>query len=286
VYAAQIVAGGQAAVKAAGLNVTFEYLYTGSSSETELLSGLDTTAYQAVLAYPMGGEASIAELSRLQAKGLPVAVVGAPITKNDFAVGVFCSDQYKLGEAAGVQAKKYIDAKLKGKAGIAVLEHNAKNLTESTLRLNGFLDQIKDSKDVSLVSDMEAATPEEMAEQLAAYFKEKGDNAADIIYCTNADATVAAHNAIVKAGRKGKTAVLGVEADKAVTDILKSSDSTVEAVAAQDFWQMGYDAVSTLMDAVQNSSDSAGSTEVLEPVVLTQGDSAGLDEYIRKITEK
>lgn len=284
-YSAQITAGAKAAVADAAAAVTFDNKYVGDGDETELLSQL-STSYDALLAYPTEGEAALAELSRIHGKGLPVAIVGTTVVKNDFAVSVSGSDQYKLGEAAGIQAKKYIETKLKNKASIAVLEHNAKNLTESTLRINGFLDQIKEMKAVSLVSDMEASTSEEIAEQLATYFKDAGDKAADIIYCTNADAVIAAHNAIIKAGRKGKTAVFGIDAHSGVTDIIKSSDNTIEAVIVQDYWKMGYNSVMALLDAVKNGSQTVGYIEVTEPITLSAADSGALEQYIKKISEK
>ncbi|MBC8546415.1 substrate-binding domain-containing protein [Clostridiaceae bacterium NSJ-31] len=287
-YIGQLENSFHQAVNDESVTVNMEYVYVSEGNETASLQKIDPTSCDGVIASPLNGESSLAALSRVSDRGVPVALIDTQLEKNDFAIVCSASDQYALGEAVGKAAKEYIETELAGKATVAVLQHSAKDLTESTLRLNGFLDQLKEMKDVSLVRDIEAATPKEMEESLGSYLDEAKDDAATVFFCTNAEASAAVHNALVKAGRADKAAVFGVEADDAVAQIMQEEGNTIQMVAATNYWQMGYDALVSLLEAAQNpqAGHEAAAADTLEPVVLRAGEAEAIADYASKLAQE
>lgn len=279
--AEQISRGYRAAASQKGIKITVTTSYGGRAEETQTLAALTPQTCDGVIAVPAAGEASLASLSRVYDRGIPVALIDLALTENNFAVSCLYSSPYKLGEAAGEAAKGYIEETLKGKATVMLVEHLTPDASEYTLRVNGFLDQLKELEGAALVHELQGEDAEGMTELLDAYFKSAGDKAADVIYCTSADAAVAAHNAIVKANRIGKTTVFSVEATSTVTDILGGTENTISAISAQGYWQMGYDAMTALLDAIETGEATPALPEALAPALLTD-DKVSLESFVSK----
>lgn len=279
--AAQIMGGCKAAAKAANVTINFEFSYGDRTTESQFLAGVPDGGFDGVIALPAGEEASLADLSRISSKGVPVAVAGAISARNDFAQGMFGADPYKLGEALGLEAKAYITDQLAGKAKLAIVEQPFASFDENTLRINGFLDQLKDMKDVTLVWAFQADPEKDIAEQLDAYIKDE-TKAADIILCTGGDLTLAAHEAIGKAS--SKSVLFGLDCSSETVEILQGTGSTLQGVAAHNYHEMGYKAMESLLAAITEQRTIVGPAETIAPVVLTPTTMNAMGSFVEGLT--
>lgn len=280
---AQILRGAQAAAAKMGVELNFRFSYGDRAAESQFFSSIPAVQTDGILAMPVGEEASLADLSRLSSKEhIPAAVLGLSSAQNDFA-GMFSADPYELGAALGKAAKTYIEENLSGKAKIGILEQSATNPAENTLRINGFLDQVKDMKDVTLAWALnfeESKDSASMQEQLDAQLKDESKTA-DVLLCTGGDIALAVHEALVRT--QGKSAVFGLDCSSKTVEVMKASGNTIQGVAAQDYYQMGYQSMETLLTAI-TSQHSAGTARAIPPVALTPTTMNLMQEYIAGLT--
>ncbi|MEG0272397.1 MAG: substrate-binding domain-containing protein [Hydrogenoanaerobacterium sp.] len=270
--AKQTLAGFLAAAKELNIKINMTDFYGDAQAERKALAELNSENCDGIISMPSAGEASVAELSRAAARGVPIAIVNMPLKNNDFAVLAPYTSDYDLGAAAGKEAKAYIEAELGGKADIMILEHISKNKNENIQKLNGFLDQIKDMKDAKPVRNIKSASVEEMTTQLKGYFDGAGDKAAEIIFCTDADGLLASQKAVADPAFKRKTAIFGIGLNEEIASVLKSESSAIRAIAATDYWQMGYDNANAILSAAKSGTAKAAEQKSAAPKVLKSSD--------------
>ena len=275
-YSAQMLAGAQTAIEQSGADITLDISYSENSkvAERTALNALDPKKTPGVLCAPVSSDESVAELNRLRERGFKIAIAGVSSQSTEFASVALAYNPYELGSAAGEAARGYIEGSLSGKAGVAVMHHNTADLVESTLRQNGFLDALKDLKEVSVVGALDLSSDEKPEERIAAFLKDHQD--IDVIFCTTGQELTSVHRAVVAA--EYKAALYGVDAYQDVIDILRSPENTIQAVAAQNYYDMGYAAMVALINEFDPLLKSM-EAPALTPVMLTPGDEAALSNF-------
>ena len=279
-YAAQVLAGANAAIEEAGADVTLDVSYAGNvkSQERILLDAVEPKAVNGVLSMPVSSDESIAMLNRVSERGVPVAIAGVATERTGFAAAAVAYDEYELGRAAGDAARSYIETKLSGKASIAVLHHNEADRVSSLQRQNGFFSALEDMDGVKAVGALDLSSADGAADRISEFLKAHED--VSVIFCTTGQALVFTQAAVTNA--KLTAALFGVDAYRDVTDILRSADSSVVAVAAQDYYTMGRDAMNALLVAMERRERSM-EPQILTPVLLTPEDTAALADFESKL---
>lgn len=239
---------------AAEVSLTFDYSFSDKVAQDLFLAQAANQNYDAVLCYPVLGEETYAVLSRLHANGMPVALVGEAPSNNDFAVYIGLIDDYQLGVEVGRLALPFVKEKLGGKAELAIVSC-AGSYEATTLRINGFLDQLEQEEGIELVKNIQAGDSEGLTDPLKSYLA--GEKAANLYFCADGAAAKALNSALEEAGRLEDSYIFAVAQEDELEPV--GEHSAVWAVSSPALSEMGSNATSALLDAVAFGSTSAAS---------------------------
>ena len=94
--------------------------------------------------------------------------------------------------------------------------------------------------------------------------------------------------AVKNAGLAGKCFVFGIDTGDQQLAMLRDRDNILQAVAGQDPFTQGYNAMKVLIEAIQGKDYSAtkGRTIVVPGLLLSRKDTAGIDAFERGLKEK
>ena len=103
----------------------------------------------------------------------------------------------------------------------------------------------------------------------------------DIIYAANDGGTVGSVMAVENAGKAGEIFVFGTDGSEQIVDLLKSDNNILQAVTAQDAFQIGYSTVEALINSLEgNEVEGAGQTNIIPGIPLVRGETEALDSYL------
>ena len=200
----------------------------------------------AVLVSPLGSQASIPALRRAHERGVKVVTYNNGIAA-DFPVANIQSDQESLGSSSGRAARAYIEARLGGKAKVALIGFASQLPEQGGARQNGFKKALEGMPGVTIVAEQDAWNAPEAATTVAALLTKHPD----IVWAANEGGTVGAVTAVKSAGLAGKVAVFGTDISAQLVDLLLADDGILQAVTAQKPVDMGRSAVTSAVRAVK-----------------------------------
>lgn len=278
--------GYEAAAAEYGVQLMTANTNNDQAKEAELISTYTTQGLDGIAISPLNEETSIQTLKAANEKGLEIAVGNTKLKEAPFVCGGFTSDNYNIGEGTGKEARKFIEEQLGGKARIAIVQYKSLLPDQSTARMNGFLDQIKDL-DIEIVADQDAwlqDTAVQATSDILTANEAKGG--IDIVWAANDGGTIGATMAVKNAGKAGKTFVFGTDAGEQQVDLLKSDDNILQCVTGQDPYQIGYSTMEVLIKTISGEKGKYGEEVIVPGIVLTRSDAAGIDQFKEDLASK
>jgi sugar transport system substrate-binding protein len=258
-----------------------------AAKEAEFLNTYVTQKYKGVAISPISEGASMKVIADAAAKGLQVGISNFTLTSAPYITGAFTSDNYDLGKTCGTAAKAFIEEKLGGKANIAILQFKSLLPEQSSARVNGFLDQVKDMPGVKVIADQDAWLQDKAITVGGDIITAKG-KALNLIFSANEGGTIGATMAVKNAGKAGKIYVFGFDGSEQMVQLLKDPADILQAAIAQDPYGIGVKTMESLVKAINKKdiSDTKGKTQIVPGILLARADGAGLDAFLADLKAK
>ena len=278
--------GYQEAAREAGFICLLGNTANDQAREAELVNSYVSQKVAGLAIAPLNAATSLPVLKHASAT-MKIAITNTTTTDAPFIVGGYTSDNRSLGATSGAAAARLIRDELGGKARIAILQYRSQLPDQSTERVIGFIEAVtKVNPNVIIVANQDAWL-QDRAVQVA------GDILAtirdiNIIFAANDGGTIGAVMAVKNAGLAGKCFVFGIDTGDQQLAMLRDRDNILQAVAGQDPFTQGYNAMKVLIEAIQGKdySSTRGRTIVVPGLLLSRKDSAGIDAFERGLKEK
>ena len=280
-----VTMGYEQAAKDAGVKVMLANTNGDIAREAELVNTYAAQGVAGLAIAPYNPTSSIPALERASAT-MKIAITDLKIDA-PFIVGGYCSDNANLGATVGAEAAQFIKDKLGGKAKIGIVQYKSLFMENSTARVNGFLDAIrKVNPDVEVVMDQDAWLQDKAVQVAGDMLTARND--IDVIYGANDGGTIGAVMAVKNAGLAGKCFVFGIDTGDQQLAMLRDRDNILQAVAGQDPYRIGYNAMKVVIDAINGKDYSAtkGKMTIVSGVLVSRNNPSGIDAFERDLKEK
>jgi len=207
-----------------------------------------TRGVSGIVLAPLDDSALRAPVHNATASGIPVVIIDSDL-KSEEHVSFVATDNYKGGQSAGEHL-----AKLLGGRGKIVMLRYQEGSASTMNREQGFLDAIKKSPGIEVVSSNQygGATTESAysaSENLLAPLKNADGLKIDGIFCPNESTTFGMLRALQDGGFAGKVKFVGFDASSKLLQGL--SDGQIDALVVQNPFHMGELGVATLVAHLQ-----------------------------------
>jgi sugar transport system substrate-binding protein len=249
------------------------------AKETELVQTYMSQGVSGIAIAPLSKDASINNLKQANAKGIPVAITNMGISDSSFLVGGFTSDDATNAKIVGDAAAKFITANLKGgPVNVARVDFDDQLPDQSKARWSGFYSGLTaagikytevahtsaHAQDTALAAttDMLTAHPE-----------------IQIIWACNEGGTIGATQAVKQAGLAGKVFVFGYDGSDQLTSMILDPDNILQGSVAQDPYNMGYQAVTALVNYLEGQTVAVGKITVVNGTYLGRSDPAAVKAW-------
>lgn len=275
-------AGYQAAAKDLGYEIQLTNTNNDQSKETDALNTYVAQGVQGVAVSPLNTQVSPAAVEDTFNAGVKIAICNAAIDAFPFAVGSYSADNFSFckqtGEAAVAFIKEHYAADETLKIG--VVQFKTQVPEQSADRVNGFFAALDEAKvKYEIVSDQDAWLQDMAVETAGDMISANPD--LDIIFAANDGGTVGSVMAVENAGKAGEIFVFGTDGSEQIVSLLKHENNILQAVTAQDAFQIGYSAVEALVNSIEGKPvEGEGKTNIIPGIPLVRGDDGTLDTYL------
>jgi ribose transport system substrate-binding protein len=207
--------------------------------ENMVLKGVD-----GIVLAPLDRKALMAPVSKAMAGGVPVVVIDSGLDGNDW-VSFAATDNFKGGQLGG---QRCVD--LVGGKGKAIMLRYQENSASTEDREAGWLDVVKKSKDIQILSEEQRAgatkeSAQTAAENLLDRFTKDGKLECDVIFCPNESSAYGMLMALQNKRLAGKVKYVGFDASKAL--IAGLAKGAIHGLVLQNPEYMGYMGVKTMV---------------------------------------
>lgn len=282
-----ITAGYKAAAEEAGVNLLTANTGSDIAKEAELINTYVSQKVDGIVITPLDANTSIESLKKASNAGVQVGICNLSTKDASFICGGFTSDDTNIGETTTKEAIKYIKDNLNGKAKIAIIEFKSQLPDISTNRVNGFVNAVKkECPNVEIVADQDAweqATATTVAGDILTAHPD-----VNIIYAANEGGTVGSVMAVKNAGLADKVKVFGTDASNQTISMLKDEDNILQAIAAQDPYTQGYNAMQAVIKVCkgEDASETKGKCEIVDGILLSRSDIDAVTQYEEDLSKK
>lgn len=258
-----------------------------AAKEAEYLNTYVTQGYKGVAISPISEGASMKIIGDAAADGLFVGISNFTLTDAPYLTGAFTSDNYDLGKTCGIAAAAFIKENMGGEANIAILQFKSLLPEQSSARVNGFLDQLKDLPGVQVIADQDAWLQDKAITIGGDIITAQGDKLS-MIFSANEGGTIGATMAVKNAGKEGEIYVFGFDGSEQMVQLLKDPADILQAAIAQDPYGIGVKTMESLVKAIngEDYSDTKGQTQIVPGILLARKDVAGLDVFLADLKSK
>lgn len=275
-------AGYQAAADDMGYEIQLTNTNNDQSKETEALNTYVAQGVAGVAISPLNTQVSPAAIEDAHNSGMEIAICNAAIDAFPYAIASYSADNYAFCKQTGEAAVKFIqenysaDETLK----IGVVQFKTQVPEQSADRVNGFFAALDEAGiKYDIVADQDAWLQDMAVETAGDMISANPD--LDIIYAANDGGTVGSVMAVENAGKAGEIFVFGTDGSEQIVDLLKADNNILQAVTAQDAFQIGYSTVEALINTLEgNEVEGAGQTNIIPGIPLVRGDDEALDSYL------
>lgn len=244
-------AGYQAAADEMGYEIQLTNTNNDQSKETEALNTYVAQGVAGVAISPLNTQVSPAAIEDAHNSGMEIAICNAAIDAFPYAVASYSADNYAFCKQTGEAAVKFIQENYSA---------------DETLKIG--------------VVQFKTQVPEQSADRVNGFFAALDE--AGIKYDIVADQDAWLQDmAVETAGKAGEIFVFGTDGSEQIVDLLKADNNILQAVTAQDAFQIGYSTVEALINTLEgNEVEGAGQTNIIPGIPLVRGDDEALDSYL------
>ncbi len=276
--------GYAAAAKDLGYEILQSNTNNDQSKETEIINTYVSQGIAGVAISPLNSDTSAATLKDASDAGLVVAVCNTHIDSFPYAVANYSADNFTFCNQTGQAAVEFIKATYPADQVIKIglVQFKTQIPEQSADRVNGFLAALDDAGiKYEIVSDQDAWL-QDMAVAKAGDMLSANPEI-NIIYAANDGGTVGSTMAVENAGLAGKVFVFGTDGSEQIVGLLKDGNNILQAVTAQDPYQIGYNTVTALVSRIEGKAfEGEGKDNIIAGIPLNRNDIAGLDAFLGK----
>ncbi len=248
--------------------------------EIQLINTYIEGGVDAIVVSPLSAKASVIALGRARTEGITIITYNTNVEGN-IASSYVESDQTALGRSTGAAAREYIEKRLGGRANVAILAFRSQAPEPSTMRVNGFKEEILKLPGVNIVAEQDAWLAEQAVRRGGDMLTAHTD--LDILWGANEGATVGAVMAVKNAGRAGRVAVFGTDTGEQIAGFLLSDDGILQAVTGQQPYEIGSRAVESALGVLKG--ERVEPKQSLPGVLLSRGDPEGVRRFAARLKE-
>ncbi len=237
----------------------------------------------ALVVAPLSPQSSIPALKRAHDKGIPVITYDAHVDA-DFPASNIRSDQVELGRVTGEAARVFIEAKLGGKAKVAIVQYIALAPETASQRVKGFKDEVTKLPGVEIVTEQDAWLAPEATSLVENMLT--ANPAIDVIWAANEGGTVGAVNAATAANKKNTNHhvhVFGTDMSEQIGSFLLSEEDVLQAVTGQKPFDIGAQAITTALAVVKN--EPVEQKVALPGILFSRNDAPATQAYMATLKE-
>lgn len=278
-------AGYEAAAKDLGYDIQLTNTNNDQSKETEALNTYAAQGVVGVAISPLNTQVSPAAVEDAHNAGMEIAICNAARDAFPYAVASFSADNFAFCKQTGEAAVKFIqenydaDRVLK----IGIVQFKTQVPEQSADRVNGFFSALDEAGvKYEIVSDQDAWLQDMAVETAGDMISANPD--LDLIYAANDGGTVGSVMAVENAGKAGQIYVFGTDGSEQIVSLLKADTNILQAVTAQDAFQIGYSTVEALINKLEGKTvEGEGKTNIIPGIPLVRGETETLDKYLTNL---
>lgn len=213
--------------------------------QIKIVEDMTNLGVDGVVLAPLDDTALRLPVEEATRKGIPVVIIDSGLKSEDY-VSFVATDNHHGGELAGEHLAKLLDGK-----GKVVMLRYAEGSASTNEREQGFVDAIKKSPGIELVSSNQygGATTESAQKAsenlLAPYKSADGKLGIDGIFCPNESTTFGMLRALQDARLAGSVKFVGFDSSEKLVDALAAKE--LHGLVLQDPMNMGYLGVKTMV---------------------------------------
>ena len=275
-------AGYQAAADEYGYEIQMTNTNNDQTRETDALNTYLAQGVAGVAISPLNTQTSPATIADVMDAGMKVAICNNSIDAFPGAVASYSADNYSFCHQTGEAAVQFIQENYAADEtiNIGVIQFKTQIPEQSADRVDGFFAALDEAGiNYEIIADQDAWLQDMAVETAGDMISANPD--LDIIYAANDGGTVGSVMAVENAGKAGEIFVFGTDGSEQIVDLLKDDTNILQAVTAQDAFQIGYSTVEALVNAIEGTSfEGEGETNIIPGIPLVRGDTEGLDTYL------
>jgi ribose transport system substrate-binding protein len=231
----------------AGREGDVDIVWKGPLKEDDLKAQIDVVqsftaqGVSGIVLAPLSDKALVASVKGAAAANVPVVIFDSDLKGQDH-VSFVATDNH----AAGKMAAEEMIKRLGGKGNVVVLRYQ-EGSASTTNREEGFLERIRQEKDIKVVSDNQfggATTESAFAKAENLLSAQKGAAGIQGVFAPNESTTFGMLLALRKAGLAGKIRFVGFDSSPKLVQALEAGD--LDGLVLQDPFKIGYLAVTTM----------------------------------------
>ncbi|MHB8523893.1 MAG: ABC transporter substrate-binding protein [Limisphaerales bacterium] len=213
--------------------------------QIQVVENFMTRHVSGIVLAPLDEQALARPVASAVQAGVPVVIIDSDL-KSDKYVSFVATDNYQGGQLAGKCLAKLLDGK-----GNVILLRYAVGSASTELREAGFLDTLKQSPGIKIISsDVYAGATRETAYQASQNLLNRFGREVDGVFAPNEPSTIAMTKALRDIGKAGgKVKMVGFDAGSQSVADLKHGD--VQGLVVQNPVRMGYLGVMTMVRHLQ-----------------------------------
>lgn len=279
--------GYQAAAEEADYECLTANTANDATKEAELINTYIAQKVAGIAISPVSEATSIAPLEEASNQGVKIAVSNTNIDQSDFIVGGYTSDNFAFCAQTGAVAAEYIKNNMNGEAKIGILQFKSLLPEQSSARVEGFFSELdKAGINYEIVADQDAWLQDKAVAAIGDMMTANPE--INLVFAANEGGTIGAALGLDNAGFAGKVVVFGTDASEQIVDLLKDESNVLQAVTGQDPYNIGYNTMKALINAIEGGdiSETQGKTIIVPGSTLRRDDVAGLDSFLADLKEK
>jgi len=248
--------------------------------EIQLINTYIASNVDAIVVSPLSAKASISALQRAKEKGIAIITYNTTV-EGDIPSAYVESDQTDLGRATGKAAREYIEKRFGGKATVALLAFQSQSPEQSSMRVNGFKEEVSKLPGVTIVAEQDAWLAEQAVKRAADILTAHPD--LTVLWAANEGGTVGAVMAVKNTGKAGTVAVFGTDTGEQIADFLLADDNILQAVTGQRPFEIGSMAVESALKVIHG--ETVQKTVSLPGILLSRQDPTGVEKFKKRLKE-
>ncbi|MCM8538920.1 MAG: substrate-binding domain-containing protein [Lentisphaeraceae bacterium] len=247
----KVVHGGTA--KAAVENPEYEVVWQhpsvngDSGSQKQTMESMIGSKYDAIAVAPIDASELVKTISNAKNAGVKVLVWDSGVKKEDDIETFIATDNYKGGVLCAEALAKAMDNK-----GTVVMLRYVEGSASTTKREQGFLDTIKNFKEITYKEINQRGGKDEAMAKTASENILQANKDIEGVFCPNQTTTEGMLLALKQFGLNGKIKLVGFDFNPAIATAIESGD--LAATAAQNPFRMGYLAVTKSIEVLEGKT--------------------------------